>query len=246
MAAARLTPAVLDDAVSESKLSPRARHIFLKLGIRADWDTGEVPDDRALSLTDLMHRTGYGRRSVREGLFELQEDGWVTRQPPPEDKSRREHAITRTWVHLPGSPLMLATRERCTGPDHRARRRAHQNRQRKWAAETPDWAGDAHLVALAATTLAALNHGRPVDEASARAAVAAVLGGRPRGYFRRKPARYLVMALQSDPARFLPTPTPAPPPPPGPAPGAEVAAAGAALVRQAAPHHLGRPPDPPP
>lgn len=217
----RLTPAVLDDAVSDSKLRPRARHLLLKLGIRADWDTGEIPDDRALSLTDLMHRTGYGRRTVREGLWELQEDGWITRQPPPEDKSRREHAVTRTWVHLPGSPLMDKIRGELKGPDHRARRRAHQDRQRKWAAEVPDWAANEGLVALAASTLASLNHGRLVEAAIARAAVVAVLGGRARGYFHRKPAHYLVRALQADPARFLPTPTPAPAPPVKRDPGAE-------------------------
>lgn len=230
---ARLTPDVLDDEISESKLRPSARHLFRAVMTRHDWDTGEIPAHRALSLTDMQHRTGHARRTVRDDLFLLQEEGWVSRLPPPEDRSRREHQVTRMWIHLPGSPLMLKIRQKLTGPDHRARRRAHQARQARWRAEIPDWAASPAMVALAAQTLTHLNGGRQVGEATARAAVATVLGGRARGDFRGRPERYLTAALEREPARFLPTPVPPPVTSPTagePAPG--TTEAGAARARE--------------
>src|SRR5690242_2525208 len=118
MTAAALTPDVLDEAIGESALPAPVRHVFRTLAPRIDWATGEIPARRALSLTGLQYRTGHSRRTVREALYRLQEDGWVSRQPPPEDKSRREHAKTRTWLHLPGSALMATVRGKLTGPDH--------------------------------------------------------------------------------------------------------------------------------
>jgi len=232
MTAAVLTPDVLDDAIAESGLPAPVRHVFRALAPRIDWSTGEIPEGRALSLTGLQHRTGHSRRTVREALFRLQEAGWVSRQPPPEDKSRREHVKTTTWLHKPGSALMASVRGRLTGPDHVARRRVHRERWQRWRdpAEVPDWASDPVLVALAAQTLARVTR-RQVDEQTAAAAVAAVLGGHARGYFKVSSARFLTAALEKDPRRFLPAQQP---PRHTAAAAAAVAAAAAAAPEAAA------------
>jgi hypothetical protein len=209
MTAAALTPDVLDEAISESALPAPVRHVFRTLAPRIDWHTGLIPEDRTPSITELQHHTGHGRRTVRNALYCLQEHGWISRQPPPEEKSRREHAKTQTWLHKPGSALMAAVRGKLTGPDHVARRRMHRERWQRWRdpAEVPDWAADPHLVALAAQTLSRVTR-RQVDEQTAAAAVATVLGGHARGYFKTDPGRYLTAALEKDPQRFLPTPQP--------------------------------------
>lgn len=165
----------------------------------------------------MQHRTGHGRRTVREAIFVLQDEGWISRQPPPEDLSRREHVKTRTWLHLPGSKQMMAVRELLTGPDHHARRARARDRWQRWKkdhdGETPDWAADPALLQLAARTLAEFNHGRDPGPDVAAAAVTAVLGGHARGYFNAGPARYLTKSLRKDPRRFLPTARPAAAPP---------------------------------
>jgi Bacterial regulatory proteins, gntR family len=235
MTAVALTPAVLDDAIAETGLPAPVRHVFRTLAPRIDWKTGEIPAKRAPSLTELQRRTGHGRRTVREALFRLQEDGWVSRQPPPEEKSRREHAKTRTWLHLPGSALADQVRARLKGPDHVARRRMHRERWERWrdgaSAEAPDWAADPGLVALAAQTLAQVT-GHQVDETTAAAAVATILGGHHRGYFKAGPPQYLVAAIKKNPRRFLPTPEPPRHQAPAAAPPPEIAVVGAAQAKR--------------
>ncbi len=229
-AAGELTPRFLDNQIADSKLAAPVRHVFRALAPRCDWATGQIPKDQLLSLTELCHRTGHSRRTVREALFVLQDEGWVSRQPPPEHRSQREHAKTATWVHPPGSPHMLAARGQLTGPDHRARRRMYRDRQHRWQAEVPDWAADPHLTALAMKTLHRVT-GRQVDEKTAAAAVTTVLGGHARGYFKVGPARFLTVALENDPRRFLPTPEPPRHRPPAAQPPPGAAAAGAATAR---------------
>jgi len=229
-AAGRLTPRFLDNQIADSKLPAPVRHVFRALMSRCDWITGAIPRDQLLSLTELCDRTGHSRRTIREALFILQEEGWVSRQPPPEHRSQREHAKTATWVHPPGSPEMQAARGQLTGPDHRARRRMHRDRHHRWQAEVPDWAADPGLVALAAQTLARVTR-REVTQQDAAAAVATVLGGHARGYFKVGAARFLTVALENDPRRFLPTPEPPRHRPPAAQPPPGAAAAGAAAAR---------------
>lgn len=229
-----LTPDVVNEAIGRSGLPGPVRHVFRALAPLIDWSTGEIPSKRALSITELQDFTGHSRRTVRNALYVLQEHGWVSRQPPPEDKSRREHAKTRTWMHLPGSALAASVRGRLTGPDHVARRKMYRERWQRWRgrdpAETPDWAADPALIALAARTLHRLT-GRQVDQATAAATVATVLGGHHRGYFRFGPGPYLTKSIEKDPQRFLPTVVPPRHQPPAAKAAPEVTAAGAAEAR---------------
>jgi hypothetical protein len=232
MTAAALTPDVLDEAIAGSGLPAPVRHVFRMLAPRIDWETGEIPARRALSLTEMQRRTGHSRRTIREALYRLQSAGWISREPPAEDKARREHAKTRTWLHLPGSALMRQVRARLTGPDHVARRRLYRERWQRWRnpEEIPDWAADPHLVALAAQVLHRAT-GRQADEKTAAAAVGSILGGHRRGYFKISSARYLTAALEKDPQRFMPTPEPPRYRPPAAAPPPQTAAVGAAAAR---------------
>lgn len=216
-------------AIGRTKLPPPVRFVFTRLALRVDWHTGGIPDgsdgtkDDRPSLTDLCAETGYCRTTIREALFVLEEEGWITRFPPDPADARRKHERTGYQLHYPGSDLMMATRERQTGPDHRARRRAMAEQVRAAkerhaaaraaaaAGKLPDWSTDAELVELARRVLQETT-GREVDEDVGRATVRAVLGGKPRDHFTTGPGAYLDRSIRKEPRRYLPPRDPVPGP----------------------------------
>lgn len=220
--AARLTSNDLGRAIGHTKLAPPVRFVFQRLTLRIDWRTGAIPEDDSPSLTDLCDETGYCRTTIRDALYVLEDEGWITRRPPPVALARREHKRTRYQLHYPGSPLHLRSREQYQGPDHVARRREMGERitaakkrhkeAREAAARAPDWAARPELVELAAATVLDRT-GREISGDDARAAVRAVLGGKPPGYFTTKdPGPYLVASIRKDARRFLPAAAPDPVP----------------------------------
>lgn len=216
-AARRPSAPELASAIGRSKLDPTARHCLRVLKDRMNFRSRVITADRMPSLTDIEQETGYARSTVREALFRLEDDGWITRFPPPVDQARRKHARTRYELHLPGSDLMHEVRGGAAGPDHRERRKLYAERVRvgreaKGRVEgVPDWAADDELRELAARTFREV-HRRDVDDAIARAAVAGILGGKRRDEIRTTPARYLAASIRKDGRRFLPTDQPPPPP----------------------------------
>ncbi|WP_416902733.1 helix-turn-helix domain-containing protein [Micromonospora echinospora] len=98
-------------AVRRSDLPAPARLIVLTICGVADYRTGVVPADHAMSLTELAVATGLGRSTVARSLNLLEETRWLTRDRPDIAAARSEGARTAYTVHvgspaagLPGSP----------------------------------------------------------------------------------------------------------------------------------------------
>ncbi|WKU07986.1 helix-turn-helix domain-containing protein [Micromonospora sp. HUAS LYJ1] len=98
-------------AVRRSDLPAPARLIVLTICGIADYRTGVVPPEHAMSLTELAVATGLGRSTVARSLNLLEKTAWLTRDRPDVVAARSEGARTAYTVHvgspvagLPGSP----------------------------------------------------------------------------------------------------------------------------------------------
>jgi DNA-binding MarR family transcriptional regulator len=202
----------LEQALVKAKLRPAEKLMMLVLLTRFDYKERLIPPSRTPSLTELEAETSHCRTTVRNSLYELEEAGWITRTPPPEELGRREHARTLYDLHIPGTQAMRDARTAHAGPDHRQRRQAMSERLRKARAARETAAALEHdpppdLVAIANQVLAKFTRA-PVP--------AGVALGAARWLQEHKPASprpYLTRAIQNDPGRFLPGPALPPPVP---------------------------------
>ena len=94
----------LQRAVLHSALQPPARHIVLTLAVKANWDTGVIPEEHSPALETLVAMTGLAKSTVAEWLDALETGGWVKRERP--DKATK-HTRTR-YTLLIGSPTVAA------------------------------------------------------------------------------------------------------------------------------------------
>lgn len=91
-------------AVRRSDLPAPARLIVLTICGVADYRTGVVPPEHAMSLSELATATGLGRSTVANHLNVLEATAWLTRDRPEVAAARSEGARTAYTVHV-GSPV---------------------------------------------------------------------------------------------------------------------------------------------
>ncbi|MFF0823029.1 helix-turn-helix domain-containing protein [Micromonospora haikouensis] len=108
-------------AVRRSDLPAPARLIVLTFCGIADYRTGVVPPEHAMSLSEIAAATGLARSTVAHHLNLLESTAWLTRDRPDVVAARSEGARTAYTVHvgspvagLPGSPGAGLVQE----PDH--------------------------------------------------------------------------------------------------------------------------------
>ena len=112
----------LQRAVLYSNMPDTARLIVLTLSVKADFDTGVIPDRHSPSLETLAAMTGLAKSTVAEWLDPLETAGWVKRERP--DKASK-YTKTR-YTLLIGSPTVAApqrasrrkTTQAATAVDH--------------------------------------------------------------------------------------------------------------------------------
>jgi hypothetical protein len=191
----------VERAVLASDLPPQATLVMLVLLTRVDVRTAVIPAEHTPSLTVLTAATRLARSTVATTLNRLERDGWVRRQRPPVEQSRKG-ARTRYRLtapsppHGPASPphgLPLVRHTDQPSPPHGPMIRP-----------SPITNRDDGL-ALVIETLE-LATGKKVSNEDARRAVALAVNSRTV----RDPVRYTIKVIRDDanPRRFLPTPTP--------------------------------------
>jgi DNA-binding MarR family transcriptional regulator len=70
----------LQDAIEQSGLPHRVRHVLQALLHRADARTGIIPAGRMPTITDLVNATGLRRQDVGEALTYAVAKGWLRRE----------------------------------------------------------------------------------------------------------------------------------------------------------------------
>lgn len=92
----------IERAVLASDLPKLERLLMFVLLAHADNESAAIKPRFSPSLTDLAKESGMGRNTVQAILRKLDTKGWVSRQRPPAEKSRKG-AQTRYWLAIPVS-----------------------------------------------------------------------------------------------------------------------------------------------
>jgi len=90
----------VERAVQASELAPSERLVLFVLLQHADNDPVIIPAKFTPSLSDLASKTGLDRTTIVRILHRLESKGWVRRQPPPVEESRKG-ARTRYQLAVP-------------------------------------------------------------------------------------------------------------------------------------------------
>jgi len=102
-----------------------SKALFMALCRCMNVKAGVILPDHRPSLTELARKVSICRSSVRNHLFLLEVDGWITTTPPEAELARREGARTEYQLHVPGSAEFGQARE---GRDPRMKREARRAR----------------------------------------------------------------------------------------------------------------------
>jgi DNA-binding Lrp family transcriptional regulator len=217
----------VERTVRASELPPSERLVLFVLLTHADTDPVIIPARFTPSLTQLASETGLDRTTVARILGRLESQGWIRRQRPPVEQSRKG-ARTRYRLTVPDlsasdhigsgtTPLrVVAPRHQGSGTtppevvaqDHMGsgttppKRSIHPTEPNH---SNPRTQADDEITAV----IEALRTrtGKTIDKYHATLVIKQLVDGRPRI---RDRIKYLTgsIAKDPDPTKFLPTPTP--------------------------------------
>jgi hypothetical protein len=197
----------VERAVLGSDLTRTERLILLALLTYVDVATAMTPAAHTPSLTRLAGQCLLDRSHLARHLSRLEVKGWLQRQRPPVEQSRR--GVRTRYRLVAPTPLANAGpsgRRATTGSGPRATKVVAPRPPRSEPKPIPDQ--ERADLALVAETLELATGKKKISDEDARRAIELAVNGRAV----RDPYRYAVKVIRDDanPRRFLPTPMPPP------------------------------------